>query len=180
MTVASAPDCLLRTSRRCGWVVLPVALFLFAAPALGQTDAEQPGRLIGATATVTEVSTGLPFDARVDTGATSCSIHYEKMKIEDASDDPDENVGKPVKFLVKNQEGETQWIEAKIVGHVVVRTSEKSDDRYKVRLKLRCEDVEKKVLVTLNDRQAMNYPLLLGRNFLSGDFLVNVAQDNGD
>ena len=37
-------------------------------------------RLIGATTTVTEVSTGLPFAARVDTGATTCSIHCEAVK----------------------------------------------------------------------------------------------------
>ena len=180
MIVTSAPDRSPWASLRCGWAALPVALLLFAAPALGQLEAEEQGRLIGATATVTEVSTGLPFDARVDTGATSCSIHCEKMKIEDPSDDPRENVGKPVRFLVKNSAGETEWIEAKIVDHVIVRTSEKSDDRYRVRLKLRYEDVEKKVLVTLNDRQKMNYPLLLGRNFLSGDFLVDVAQDHND
>jgi hypothetical protein len=36
--------------------------------------------------------------------------------------------------------------------------------------------VEKKVLVTLNDREQMKYPLLLGRNFLRDDFLVNVSQ----
>jgi hypothetical protein len=35
--------------------------------------------------------------------------------------------------------------------------------------------VEKKVLVTLNDREKMKYPLLLGRNFLRNDFLVNVS-----
>ncbi len=49
-----------------------------------------------------------------------------------------------------------------------------------VRLKLRYEDVEKKVLVTLKDREKMTYPLLLGRNFLSGDFLVDVTQSHGD
>ena len=39
------------------------------------------------------------------------------------------------------------------------------------------KDFRKEVLVTLNDRTDMEYPLLLGRNFLRGDFLVDVAQD---
>jgi hypothetical protein len=149
------------------------------AIAHAEDDTDAAFHRIGPTATVVEVSTGLPFAARVDTGATSCSIHCEAMEIEDASSDPQDNVGKPIRFLVKNNEGESEWIQSRIVSHVLVRTSERTDDRYKVRLDLRWEDVEKKVLVTLNDRQSMNYPLLLGRNFLRGDFLVDVTPTTG-
>ncbi|HEX2475785.1 MAG TPA: RimK/LysX family protein [Lacipirellulaceae bacterium] len=134
-------------------------------------------RLIGATTLVTEVTTGLPLPARVDTGATSCSIHCETFEIKDAHPDPKENIGKPVRFLLKNKDGEDLWIESKIVDHVTVRTAEREDERYKVRLQLRWEDVEKKVVATLNDRQKMKYPMLLGRNFLRDDFLVNVSLD---
>jgi hypothetical protein len=134
-------------------------------------------RLIGATTIVTEVTTGVPLPARVDTGATSCSIHCVAMEIKDEHTDPRENIGKPVRFLLKYGDGEGTWVETKIVDHVTVRTSEREDERYKVRLRLRWEDVEKKVLATLNDRQRMKYPMLLGRNFLRDDFLVNVSLD---
>jgi hypothetical protein len=140
-----------------------------------QPASQQTVRLIGATTVVTEVSTGLPLAARVDTGATSCSIHCEAFEIKGADPDPKVNIGKAVRFLIKHKNGEGEWVEAKIVDHVKIRTSEREDERYKVRLKLRCEDVEKKVLVTLNDREHMKYPLLLGRNFLRDDFLVNVS-----
>jgi hypothetical protein len=139
--------------------------------------AEPPSRRIGPVATITEVSSGLPFRARVDTGATSCSIHYEAIEIEDAAESPADNVGKPIRIQVKNPDGESQWIDAKIADHVVVRTSTDEAERYKVQLKLRWEDVEKKVLVTLSDREKMTYPVLLGRNFLRGDFLVDVNLD---
>jgi hypothetical protein len=134
-------------------------------------------RMIGATALVTEVSTGVPLPARVDTGATCCSIHCEKFEIKDADPDPKVNIGKPVRFQIQPRDGDSkaEWVEAKIVDHVTVRTSESQDERYKVKLKLRVDDVEKKVLVTLNDREKMKYPLLLGRNFLRDDFLVNVS-----
>jgi hypothetical protein len=134
-------------------------------------------RMIGATALVTEMSTGLPLPARVDTGATCCSIHCEELEIKDAHPDPKVNIGKRVRFLIEPPEGKDkgEWIEAKIVDHVKVRTSEREDERYKVRLKFKVDDVEKKVLVTLNDREKMKYPVLLGRNFLRDDFLVNVA-----
>jgi hypothetical protein len=143
-------------------------------------DAEQKElsiRMIGATALVTEVSTGLPLPARVDTGATCCSIHCAQLEIKGAGEDPKANIGKPVRFLIQPPEGDgkAEWVQAKIVDHVTVRTSESEDERYKVRLKLRVDDVEKKVLVTLNDREKMKYPVLLGRNFLRDDFLVNVS-----
>jgi hypothetical protein len=163
-------------------VLASLLTFIGGAWAVAEEAAEpkQPIiRLIGATTIVTEVSTGLPLPARVDTGATSCSIHCETFEIKDADPDPKVNIGKPVRFLIKNKEGEEgEWVEAKIVDHVRVRTSESEDERYKVSLKLRWEDVEKKVQVTLNDRQSMKYPLLLGRNFLRDDFLVNVSLKN--
>lgn len=147
-----------------------------AVATVGRTP-KVPIRLIGATTTVTEISSGLPFSARVDTGATTCSIHCEAVEIKNADADPKKNVGKPIRFLVKNKEGKTKWVESKIVDHVTVRTAAQDDERYKVHLKFRWEDVVKRVAVTLDDRQNMQYPLLLGRNFLRDDFLVNVGLD---
>jgi hypothetical protein len=142
-------------------------------------NAELVVRMIGATTLVTEMSTGVPLPARVDTGATCCSIHCAKFEIKDATEDPKTNIGKLVRFLIQPLDGEDKgkWVESKIVDHVIVRTSEREDERYKVRLKFRVDDVEKKVLVTLNDRENMKYPVLLGRNFLRDDFLVNVSLD---
>jgi hypothetical protein len=129
---------------------------------------------IGPVTTITEVSSGLPFPARVDTGATTCSIHYEAIEIENPAKNPEDNVGKRVRVLIKNPDGDEEWITTKIVDHVTVRTSTNDDERYKIQLNLRWQDVEKKVLVTLKDREKMKYPLLVGRNFLRGDFLVDV------
>jgi hypothetical protein len=163
--------------------LLPAILLLIGIATAAADDVAKPAepekpaiRLIGATALVTEVSTGVPLPARVDTGATCCSIHCEELEIKDADPDPKVNIGKPIRFLIKHGEKDKgEWVEAKIIDHVTVRTSEREDERYKVRLKLRFEDVEKRVLVTLNDREQMKYPLLLGRNFLRDDFLVNVS-----
>lgn len=146
--------------------------------AIAEKIGEPTFRRIGPVTTITEVSSGLPFPARVDTGATTCSIHYEEMEIVDASEDPAENVGKQVRVLIQNTDGKKEWVTTKIVEHVTVRTSTDDEQRYKVPLKLRWQDVEKKVLVTLKDREKMKYPLLLGRNFLRGDFVVDVNLAN--
>ena len=149
-----------------------------SVPATEQIIAAKVGeptiRRIGPVTTVTEVSSGVPFPARVDTGATTCSIHYEALEIEDAAVSPEDNIGKRVRILIESPNGKQEWIRAKIVDRVTVRTTTDDDERYKVRLNLRWQDVEKKVLVTLSDRNKMKYPLLLGRNFLRGDFLVDV------
>ncbi len=139
-------------------------------------------RIIGATATLTEVSSGLSFPARIDTGAATCSLHVEKLEIQDKTAKRVHNVGKTARFLLRDKDGKTKWAEAIIAAAVRVKSSSlrsgEYDHRYKVRLTLQWKDFRKEVLVTLNDRTDMEFPLLIGRNFLAGDFLVDVAQNN--
>jgi hypothetical protein len=130
---------------------------------------------LGAIETVTEVSSGLEFLARIDTGAESCSIHCEAMHVIDPAAHPKDNVGKRIRFLVKNKRRQSRWLESVIVARVRVRTSEQAEHRYKVELTFRCRGVEKAVPATLNDRGEMRYPILIGRNFLRDQFVVDVA-----
>lgn len=131
-------------------------------------------RIIGPTAIVAEAESELDFRARVDTGAMTTSIHVEEWAIEDESAEMNENIGKKIRFRMKNHKGESQWLESRVEEIGVVRTSEQEETRYKVLLTLLWNDVKKQVLVTLNDRSHMKYPMLLGRNFLEGDFVVDV------
>ncbi len=131
-------------------------------------------RVIGATATVEEVKTDLHFKARVDTGATTTSLNVEDYVIEDEAEEMVDNVGRKIRFRMKNHDGDSEWLESKIAKVSVVKTSADREERYKVHLTLRLHAVQKRVLVTLNDRSHMKYPLLLGRNFLRGDFIVDV------
>jgi hypothetical protein len=139
-----------------------------------------PQHIIGATATITEASTGIPFLARIDTGAKSCSLHVEEMEIDDESPQRLDNIGKKVRFLIRGKDGKPEWIDTTIAAAVRVKSSVfkngEFDQRYKVLLTLQWKDFEKEVLVTLNDRTKMEYPLLIGRNYLRGDFLVDVAK----
>ena len=141
---------------------------------------EDSKRIIGATADLTVVESGLTFPARIDTGAQSCSLHVEQIDIEGESKSRLKNVGKTARIKLKGPAGKTKWIEAKIADAVRVKSSSlksgEYDRRYKVRLTLKWDDFEKKVLVTLNDRTDMEYPLLIGRNYLRDDFLVDVSK----
>ena len=166
-------------SRSAGWLVLPVAI-IGALTAWGEDVSSDSKRIIGATATLIETESGLSFPARIDTGAQSCSLHVEKIQIEDASTKRVRNVGKNVRILLKDAGGKTRWIDSTIAKTVRVKSSTlksgEYDQRYKVRLTLKWKDFEKEVLVTLNDRTDMEFPLLIGRNFLRGDFLVDVEK----
>ncbi len=139
------------------------------------SESRREGKLtIGATARVQEAQSELLFQARVDTGAASCSVHCEKWKIDDESDSMEENIGKDIRVLISNEEQESRWVDSRIDQCVVVKTSEDREMRYKVPMTFRWNDFEKEVVVTLNNRGHMNFPLLLGRNFLEGDFVVDI------
>jgi hypothetical protein len=137
-------------------------------------------QIIGATATVEEVKTDLLFKARVDTGATTSSLHVEDYVIKDEAKKMVDNVGRKIRFRIKNYDGESKWMESKIAKVSLVKTSADLEQRYKVPLTLRVHKVQKRVLVTLNDRSQMKYPMLLGRNFLTGDFVVDVDSKKVD
>ncbi|MEM8945252.1 MAG: RimK/LysX family protein [Planctomycetota bacterium] len=144
--------------------------------------------IIGATATLIEKQSGIKFRARVDSGAKSCSLHVEKTEIQNGSTKENitermtENVGKVISFVVKNGDGKTHILKRKIAGYVIIKTSDKSEGkrRYKVPLTFLWKNMEKEVLVTLNDRRHMDYPLLIGRNFLRDDFLIDVSLNSDD
>jgi hypothetical protein len=167
-------------------VLAALAMAVTAANCAGREKsvASKEKHIIGATAIVTEASSGLSFPARVDTGASSCSLHVERIIIKDKTSKRVHNIGKRVRFEVKDGKGKLHWIEGEVADAVRVKSSSlKSGDydhRYKVKLLLQCDGVSKEVLVTLNNRTDMEFPMLLGRNFLRGDFLVDVERDDKD
>jgi hypothetical protein len=143
----------------------------------GRSAADSTGtkQVLGATAVVAETQSDLVFAARVDTGATTCSVHVEAWEIFDESAEMAENVGKSIRFLVRNHQDDARWVVSKIAELATIKTSEREELRYKVPMTLVCKGISKNVLVSLNDRAHMKYPMLVGRNFLEDDFLVDVS-----
>jgi hypothetical protein len=165
-------------------MLLATVLLFGVLPLMGESVSTTNKRIIGSTARIKEVSTGLEFASRIDTGAQSSSIHVDKWEIKDPAPKPVDNIGKSIRFMVSNDEGESEWIETIVAGRVRIRSSAQNEGayhgRYKVRLTFEWDGFKKEVEVSLTDREGMEYPLLIGRNYLRGDFLVDVEKDSDD
>ena len=137
---------------------------------------EDHKQVVGATEIVEIQPAGLRFNARIDTGAKTSSIHAENIEI-DSSGDPQ---GKPIAFNLINRQGQSQRLHTHVARLINVKTSEGSEVRYAVPLTVNWKNSSKTVLVTLNDRKHMRYGLLLGRNWLQGDFVVDISLNSDD
>lgn len=116
------------------------------------------------------------FIARVDTGATTSSINaIDMQKFE-------RNGKRWVKFHVSNDETaneDRKWVEAPIVRHVKIRqsTTNQLERRPVIELWVKIGSVHEKTQFTLTDRRQMDYPILLGREFIQDVAFVDVSRD---
>ncbi len=147
-------------------VVLGLAVVLSACAVHESTP---PKQWVGATERVSLLPSGLKLLARVDTGAKTTSIHAINIRTPIGL-----SIGKPVSFTTSNANGKSISVDTRIAGTALVKTSEGSERRIKIPLNIKWQDQQKQVLVTLNDRSSMQYRLLLGRNWLTGDYVVDV------
>lgn len=116
------------------------------------------------------------FVARVDTGATTSSINaIDIQKFE-------RDGKKWVKFHVSDEETAPEnrkWVEAPIARHVKIRQSsaDELERRSVVELWVKIGRIHEKAQFTLTDRTQMDYPILLGREFIQDVALVDVSRD---
>jgi hypothetical protein len=135
---------------------------------------------IGATAVVTELTSGATLRARVDTGAKLCSIHCEEVDPPAGDEDGPRVVGDVIRFRILDSAEKSHWIKAKLAEITTIRTTTGETKRLCVYLPLRVGGVEATVLVTLHHRGKMKYPLLIGRNLLHERFVVDVSLNSDD
>ncbi len=112
------------------------------------------------------------YDSRIDTGATTCSIHAEDIT------EIERDGEKWVKFKLVNFDTKKRIERSEKVMRVVEIKQHGSDPvtRYAVNLKVKIGDDTRTFEFTLTDRSKYTYPLLVGRNLLRGIAVVDVSQ----
>lgn len=133
---------------------------------------KQISSIIGRNALIT-VGDCKDIPAKVDTGADTSSIW--------ASDIREENGALCFKLFCKESDEYTGYeitAEAGTYEEVVIASSNGlREARYAVSLPVQIEGKHYEVRFTLADRSTMTYPVLLGRSFLEGQFLVDVSRE---
>lgn len=158
-------------------------MFLFVWPlSSGPAAADSSCRgkkIIGQTCQVHVEELDLDYLARVDTGASITSIHATDFLIEKGTRDPRDNVGRTIHFLTVSSDGRYRRITSEIAEIQTVVSAQGKEKRYMVPLTLTAGGVTKTILVNLRDRSHLKYKLLLGRDWLADDFVVDVDLKEG-
>lgn len=117
---------------------------------------------------------GIKYRARIDTGAASTSVHATDIKTfeRDGQD--------WIRFTLVNPEGDkSTTLERKRIRKVRIKQANDSiDRRVTVMLAIHIGDIKRTIEVTLSDRSDMEYPVLIGRNFLIDKAIVDVSLRN--
>lgn len=127
--------------------------------------------ILGEYERVTINPPGFKYLARIDTGATTTSIHAtDIMRFERDGENW-------VSFKLHDPKtGKTVDMERELKRRVRIKQAESEDDRrLTVVMNLKIGTLAKQVEVTLSDRDNMEFPVLIGRNFLLDSAVVDVS-----
>jgi hypothetical protein len=151
--------------------ILPAAgwafLTLFALVLIG-FEGLQAGEkvVVGEVEDVILLPWGVKLPARIDTGAALSSLDARDLKIE----------GDFAEFKLSKKYGGLQ-LRLPIVDWLAIRSSESSEKRPIVEVDLCIGSKRVRTRVNLNDRSTVRYPLLIGRNALKENFVVDCMQE---
>ena len=147
------------------WSLVSVSVlapfFLFIP---GMVGAEEKV-VIGGVEDVILLPWKVKLPARIDTGAAKSSLDARELKIQDDL----------VQFKLPPKYGGMQF-RLPIIEWRHVRTPEGLKRRPVVELEICLGSNRIRTLVNLADRSMVKYPLILGRNFLKEDFVVDVKR----
>ena len=115
------------------------------------------------------------IEAKIDTGADTSVLHCEDFNVSDKD-------GK--RYITCHirphlEDNELLTITFPIHRERVVKSSfGQTETRHIFLTKIKMFDRLYDIKLSLRDRSSMSYPMLLGRNFISGKFLVDVSKKN--
>ena len=112
------------------------------------------------------------FLSRIDTGATTSSLSAQDVTVF-------EREGRRwVKFNIPVNNNKLASVEAPFVKYIRIRQANGLEDRPIVRMTVRMGAVTEKADFSLTDRSNMDFPVLVGREFIKDIAVVDVARRN--
>ena len=146
--------------------LLYIALFMVIFVCGGIVEAKE--RItVGLVEEVVLLPWGVKLPARIDTGAAQTSLDARDMVIK----------GDIVDFKLPEKYGGLQ-LSLPIVARKTVRSAEAREQRPVVMMEFCLGSKHIRTRVNLNDRSKVKYPLLVGRNALKKDFIVDCMKEN--
>lgn len=110
--------------------------------------------------------------AKIDTGAYRSALHYQQLKVREVD-------GVKKLFVTFRMGGKRKTKIFRRYDRVSVKSSNgETSRRYLIRTRVRLNGHTVRTQFTLIDRSDMKYQVLLGRKFLRGRFVVDVAGRN--
>ncbi|MGK0179920.1 MAG: hypothetical protein ACI8PD_001721 [Nitrospinales bacterium] len=142
-------------------LIYTVASWLIPAQVLAQQS-------IGWVEHVNVVKQNIRLEAKIDTGADTSSIKAEILKEYSVAGE------EWVQFRMESKQNQPATLELKIERHAKVKgRSGPSSMRPVVRMGICLGNIYRDIEVNLAQRKKFKYPILIGRNFLEGVFLVD-------
>jgi hypothetical protein len=110
----------------------------------------------------------LELNAKIDSGAKTSSIHCDCQHFIEKDGE------KYVSFVVTNFDDKQIRLERKIERFATIkRHFGEAQERAVIKLGVCVAGTYKEIEVNVIDRSGLNYQMLVGRNFLAGDFLID-------
>lgn len=142
-------------------------LSLLIALAWPVCAAEQPRRVAGFIERVVVGKPGTVFEAKLDTGADLSSIDATELK-------QTRRRGQTwIGFTVVRVDGRRVKLSGRLVRYAAIKRAGSVTERPVLLLDICLGPVSRTVEVSLADRAGLDYDVLVGRNFLSGYFMVD-------
>lgn len=117
--------------------------------------------------------------AKADTGAKSSAIHAEEYEVIRHPSTSERIINEELRMKIKvgsRTKPKFVWVKAMIVDYRNVKNSGgKIEERPFIETQIQVEGGMYPIVLSVTNREKMKFPVLLGRNFLAGKFLVNPA-----
>ncbi len=155
-------------------LALPMALATVMITLSDATAAEdiKAKTTIGRTEKVWIAEAGIVLDAKIDTGTLTASINARDIEVFTKN-------GKDwARFVIESPVGRPVTLERQVVRFARFKKQNHEVERRPiVKLGLCIGDVFRRTEVNLTDRERFTYPMLIGRSFLSGKFVVDTEKE---